>query len=469
MPQPKAQTPSSMQGHKSVFRVPNYRSQTLQGFTDDPSDRVYHSRRSHRKSRGGCANCKQRRVKCDESKPHCVRCQKHGVDCNYTATAPPVRSQPTKAMIRNNPGKGSGLVSLDIMSISMSRLLLSDNLEELLGSSFSTSAAQAPQAGSPSMERVMEALHHFNQVTVGTGFSKTATGVMMGKMTRLAFETPFLMHAIIGLATTHLCTVLPENSSFRVNEAFHWRQSIVQYSQELSASVNEQNMDKLYSTCIVLTVYAFYLEEFSPRSSFVFSSDQTTLNWLLLQGGLRYLLERTQPWLSQSMWWATFMESHDCDVNLEDHRPGRTDLDPEFADVCGITEICTTKSNPCLWPLRMLTNLLPLERGPESRQQYFMFMGRLESPYLDRLLQKDTGALLILAWWLALMCKIDEWWAETRVRSECTAICMRLEDSQDPRVLRLLEFPASCCGYLLRHVQEREWAALEAPCDLVPV
>lgn len=98
-----------------------------------------------------------------------------------------------------------------------------------------------------------------------------------------------------------------------------------------------------------------------------------------------------------------------------------------------------------------------------------MFMGRLEPPYLDLLLRKDPAALLVLSWWLALMCKVDEWWAETRVRSECTAICMRLENSEDPRILRLLEFPASCCGYLLRHVQEREWAALEAPGDLVLV
>lgn len=336
------------------------------------------------------------------------------------------------------------------------------------------------------MERALEALHHLDQMTVGTGFSQTATGIMMGRMTRLAFEvwflslvphfslnlpfqTPFLMHGIIGLATTHLCSVLPDNNTFRVNEAFHWQQSIVQYSKELSASVNEQNMDKLYSTCIVLTVHAFYLEEFSPRSSFVFSTDPTALNWLLLQGGLRYLLDRTQPWLTQSMWWATFMESHDCNINLEDHRPGRADLDPDFADICGITEICTTTSNPCLWPLRMLTNLLPLKRGPDSRQQYFMFMGRLETPYTDLLLRKDTAALLILSYWLALMCKVNEWWAETRVRSECTAVCMWLEDSEDPRVLRLLEFPASCCGYLLRHVQERECAALEAPENLVVV
>lgn len=59
------------------------------------------SRRSHRKSRLGCNNCKARRVKvghlsrtveskglpylqCDETKPRCVNCARHSVECTYS-------------------------------------------------------------------------------------------------------------------------------------------------------------------------------------------------------------------------------------------------------------------------------------------------------------------------------------------------------------------------------------------------
>lgn len=53
-----------MQGQKLVFRVPNYKSNTSPNCgSEQPAGLVYHSRRSHRKSRGGCVNCKQRRVK----------------------------------------------------------------------------------------------------------------------------------------------------------------------------------------------------------------------------------------------------------------------------------------------------------------------------------------------------------------------------------------------------------------------
>ncbi|KOC08474.1 C6 transcription factor [Aspergillus flavus AF70] len=41
------------------------------------------SRRSHRKSRLGCGNCKRRRIKCDEIRPACSGCLRHSVQCDY--------------------------------------------------------------------------------------------------------------------------------------------------------------------------------------------------------------------------------------------------------------------------------------------------------------------------------------------------------------------------------------------------
>lgn len=149
------------------------------------------------------------------------------------------------------------------------------------------------------------------------------------------------------------------------------------------------------------------------------------------------------------------MKSRDPNIDFEDKRSGRVGLDLDLADICGITDDTTVDSSPLLWPLRMLMGLLSLERSPDSLQRYNTWMGRIENPFYECLCRKETPALILLAWWLGLMCSVEEWWVETRVRSECTAICMFLEDSSDPLVLKMLEFPASCCGYLLRHEQER--------------
>lgn len=40
-------------------------------------------RKPHRKSRLGCKTCRTRRVKCDEIRPFCGNCTKHGVSCDF--------------------------------------------------------------------------------------------------------------------------------------------------------------------------------------------------------------------------------------------------------------------------------------------------------------------------------------------------------------------------------------------------
>ncbi|KAI0852226.1 hypothetical protein F5Y00DRAFT_227628 [Daldinia vernicosa] len=41
----------------------------------------------HKKSRTGCTRCKQRRVKCDETRPSCGSCSRHAVECVYLTTS----------------------------------------------------------------------------------------------------------------------------------------------------------------------------------------------------------------------------------------------------------------------------------------------------------------------------------------------------------------------------------------------
>ena len=41
------------------------------------------SRRKHQKSRRGCATCKRRHIRCDETWPRCNNCTKHQSDCHY--------------------------------------------------------------------------------------------------------------------------------------------------------------------------------------------------------------------------------------------------------------------------------------------------------------------------------------------------------------------------------------------------
>ena len=60
------------------------------------------TRRSHKKSRGGCFSCKQRKIKCSETKPSCGSCLMKGLPCVYP-TEPAARKSNNLPLMKRNP------------------------------------------------------------------------------------------------------------------------------------------------------------------------------------------------------------------------------------------------------------------------------------------------------------------------------------------------------------------------------
>ncbi|KAL4784587.1 hypothetical protein BJX76DRAFT_356945 [Aspergillus varians] len=413
-----------MQGQNVPFRVK---------LPSKPKQRVYHPRRPHRKSREGCAKCKQRRVKCDETRPHCQKCERLGLDCIYEPILPPGCREPKKQ------GDENALIA---------RLI--DRVPAV------TPDATAHSLTVRAVTTQIDELLHVRQ-----GMFKGCLGNLD---TLRHFQDTITPTIIIAVAIAHLRNALPDANTglgkYTLVEAYHWQHAIRQYSTELQSPTSPENMDALFSACLLMTVNSFSMESYNPQQSFVFSSNPAeSLNWLCVQSGLRHLLARTRPWVQKSMWWEMFMDSRN-DL-FDDPRLGREGLHRSLADLCGITELSTVENNPYFWPLRMLTPLLALDPSPKTFAQITTFMGRLMPDFYERLIAKDPPALIILSWWLTLMLKVELWWVYNRARSECAAICMYLEDSCDLLVLQLLEFPARACGYMLRCGQ---WGtALELP------
>ncbi|CAG8979869.1 hypothetical protein HYALB_00002642 [Hymenoscyphus albidus] len=84
--------------------------------TDPPSDtKVRKTRASKPKVKTGCQTCKIRRVKCDETKPSCLRCVKFGHQCDgYVSkhTTKPSQGSPTGAsrmLVPKGPGSSGSI------------------------------------------------------------------------------------------------------------------------------------------------------------------------------------------------------------------------------------------------------------------------------------------------------------------------------------------------------------------------
>ncbi|OAX79274.1 hypothetical protein ACJ72_06410 [Emergomyces africanus] len=351
---------------------------------------VYHARRPHRKSRTGCLNCKKRRVKIDRV----LRLD----TCTEEAFPMPMRST--------------------------------------------------------TRHRTVEYLHHFITMTAhASSMSDSHRLVMSGRMMQLAFQNPYLMHAVFGVAVTHFRHLLPHDKSYDIAAGIHWQRAIKLYRREISKPIDERNMDPLMSTCMLLSTITFSTEEYKPADSWVFSSDPTRLSWLLGQSGLRCILEAiSKGQLQQSIWFEAFQESDDENQTFNNNSPGMEGLHPGLAELCGIDEMTTEDSNPYHWPLRMLSPMLPLKADRGNFAKLITFIGRLEPAYTKLLQEKDPRALLILSYWLGKMCEEKQWWIYPRVSCECFAICMYLEHNEDPRILNLLQYPAERCGYVFDYV-----------------
>lgn len=261
------------------------------------------------------------------------------------------------------------------------------------------------------------------------------------------------MYTILGVGMLHLNRISPSKErSFA--ETYFWQHAIQLYQKALSSPLREDNVDALLSSCMLMGVMTICPEHFDPAESWVLTGKAEAMNWLCLQSGLRCILQLASPYIARSIWAKAFADLSKEESRLFDHEhhQGRDGLDPDLADLCGIDDFTTERDNIYYVPLRMLTNLMALEKNAPNSAQCTTFMGRLECEFLALLRERDVPALLILAHWMGLMCSLSEWqpWVEGRIRGECVAICMFLAYSTDPRVLRLLRFPAECCGYQIR-------------------
>ena len=259
------------------------------------------------------------------------------------------------------------------------------------------------------------------------------------------------MYTILAVGILHMNRMSPEGGERSLVESYFWQQAIHRYQTALCSSVTRENVDALLSTCILMGVMSLCPERFSPTDSWVLTNRPEDMNWLCLQSGLRCIISLAGPYVSGSIWASAFKDTHEEESQIygKEVQQGRAGLDTELADLCEINDFTTKETSHYYNPLRVLGALMKLEKSARNADQCTTWAGRLEPDFLALLRQRDPPALLILAHWMGLMCHLSQWkpWIESRIRGECVAICMYLETSTDPRVLRLLRFPANACGY----------------------
>ncbi|RAL60230.1 hypothetical protein DID88_000010 [Monilinia fructigena] len=114
--------------YPNVYKFLNNFSAPEQGSPEQTS-RSQGLRKSGPRSKTGCSTCKQRRVKCDETKPECIRCQNLGRECGGYA---PEHAEDASKQNPQNPQNAPVPIHprpMSVMSYAPSIAILGDQFE----------------------------------------------------------------------------------------------------------------------------------------------------------------------------------------------------------------------------------------------------------------------------------------------------------------------------------------------------
>ncbi|CAI6248142.1 unnamed protein product [Periconia digitata] len=218
------------------------------------------TRKTHNKTRLGCANCKKRRIKCDCKHPICSNCEKRGHDCSFLLLAP--SSQ------------------LSVKSVTSPRRTASpESLQQIDSAPHITSPSlrspRPPSSGLPPHLRcddvwrdareklspsLQDLLYHFEYTTALTLASQDpAKEAWQIAVPQLAARHDFLTHHILAIASLHLGRLHvrgDERSAMMNLSASQMNKALSRYRPALE-NINAENASALFAGATLTAVYLF--------------------------------------------------------------------------------------------------------------------------------------------------------------------------------------------------------------------
>ncbi|CAI7669489.1 unnamed protein product [Penicillium pancosmium] len=214
-------------------------------------------RRTHKKSRNGCQSCKARKVKCDEARPQCNNCVKHGAECFFLST--PQGS--SAAMVPSTTAGGVDISETSIRS-PMSTVDMTD----------------------------MELLHHYSTSTCYT-ISRHPVLQTIWQITipqhGFAPQSQFVFRGILALAALHMGHIKPDLRAEYFATAEYHHNAALQMVSAAIPHINEETGPAIYIfstlTCIIMCAMRQNSDDFWVANDSLFK-------WLGLIRGHRAII-----------------------------------------------------------------------------------------------------------------------------------------------------------------------------------
>ncbi|KAI1366831.1 hypothetical protein F5Y08DRAFT_300194 [Xylaria arbuscula] len=214
------------------------------------------NRRSHKKSRLGCQECKRRHIKCDEKRPTCAHCTITHRTCKYvsasasqsastpgvdTATSPGDASRTDEAP-SPSPGLTAGLAyhPAHVSPRAQPRTVVSLHDDAHGAAAILSSPPSGLMAGSVNMNHMEFVLHYTASIAIpelDAQIDLIATNLMI----KLGLKFPWLLHEMLAISSRHLAAVCSARASFYLSEAFQLQTQAINSFNSERMVINEAN------------------------------------------------------------------------------------------------------------------------------------------------------------------------------------------------------------------------------------
>ncbi|EMR83684.1 putative c6 zinc finger domain protein [Botrytis cinerea BcDW1] len=239
---------------------------------------VFLTKRAHKKSRAGCQTCKTKKIKCDEAKPKCSFCEIRKLSCQYVQKVAKVND--TTSLAEHN------------QTTSLVKSSTPDR--PLQPVEISWDPRNAPFAPVRTATGILSAtdlrmMHHYSTYTGPiVALGPAACHVMKVTVPSLAFDNPFLLNGMLGLASLHNQHLLPQSEEHKRQTALYRGKSFRDYRAALATVTKDS---KNYEAVLVMALLLVVLAS-GDRGD---NDELTVASWMGLYSGLRIIVSMKIP------------------------------------------------------------------------------------------------------------------------------------------------------------------------------
>ncbi|PWY78125.1 C6 zinc finger domain protein [Aspergillus sclerotioniger CBS 115572] len=389
-------------------------------------------RRSHRKSRHGCLQCKRRRVKCDEQRPSCSNCSKRMSSCEYDSNTSLLwtneESQPRQRTKKSNSLQSEPTTATTATTINSFSFL------GRWGDEFAAPQA-VPSLNITDLELMM---HWCNSTYKNVSRGENTDHIWRARAPEEALAHPFLMHGLLALSALHIARTRPDvrqRPTYLSTAVAHQTQALALF-RELLSDINASNSKAMFAFASVVVYYTFGLPH-SPESSDPWTIVDDLVQIFTLARGVQQVLSEAVPVIKSSEWGVVLQVGELDESHLDDAQSALGRLH-EANNACGAQDPAHDTA-VYQHAIELLADMFAVARGGlASASAACRWAIRQKPGFMDFLRERKPMALVVLAYHCIIFHHSrDVWYIEDRGRRVARALWEVLDDEWRP----LLERP----------------------------